>query len=215
MTVEDIFTKIDAWVKGRNGRDWIEPDFIPHDPSFNPEVIQTIQQVRQEIYDFVALLLARGYEGGTILEIGLGRHAGTHRIWREFFGKVISVELSSERIEQAKAEFHEPESVFVCGSSRHPNTHYAVSKLADGLDVLFIDGDHSYGGVRNDYDLYRNFVKPGGLIAFHDSICSANDMYGVPQFLRELAAGQVDGERHTIYDIIRSKSIGISYEIVK
>ena len=36
------------------------------------------------------------------------------------------------------------------------------------LDVLFIDGDHSYAGVRQDYYLYRDLVRPGGLIGFHD-----------------------------------------------
>lgn len=38
----------------------------------------------------------------------------------------------------------------------------------DYLDLLFIDGDHSWGGVRGDFLRYRRFVRPGGLIAFHD-----------------------------------------------
>lgn len=38
------------------------------------------------------------------------------------------------------------------------------------LDVLFIDGDHSYEGVKRDFLSYREFVRNGGLIAFHD-IC--------------------------------------------
>ena len=29
-------------------------------------------------------------------------------------------------------------------------------------DVLFIDGDHTYVGVRADYEDYRQFVKDGG-----------------------------------------------------
>ncbi|MCC7447847.1 MAG: class I SAM-dependent methyltransferase [Anaerolineae bacterium] len=36
------------------------------------------------------------------------------------------------------------------------------------IDFLFIDGDHRYPGVRRDYELYANLVRPGGLIAFHD-----------------------------------------------
>jgi predicted O-methyltransferase YrrM len=38
------------------------------------------------------------------------------------------------------------------------------------LDILFIDGDHSHDGVRQDFLRYRSFVREGGLIAFHD-IC--------------------------------------------
>jgi predicted O-methyltransferase YrrM len=36
------------------------------------------------------------------------------------------------------------------------------------LDFLFIDGDHSYGGVKRDFELYSPLVRPGGLIALHD-----------------------------------------------
>lgn len=36
------------------------------------------------------------------------------------------------------------------------------------LDFLFIDGDHTYQGVKMDYEMYKHFVKPGGYIAFHD-----------------------------------------------
>ena len=36
------------------------------------------------------------------------------------------------------------------------------------IDFLFIDGDHRYPGIRRDYELYANLVRPGGLIAFHD-----------------------------------------------
>ncbi len=36
------------------------------------------------------------------------------------------------------------------------------------IDFLFIDGDHSYEGVKKDYELYSPFVRKGGIIAFHD-----------------------------------------------
>lgn len=39
-----------------------------------------------------------------------------------------------------------------------------------GLDFLFIDGDHSAHGVAADYELYKQFVRPGGIIAFHDVV---------------------------------------------
>lgn len=36
------------------------------------------------------------------------------------------------------------------------------------IDFLFIDGDHSAAGVRQDFEMYRPLVRDGGLIAFHD-----------------------------------------------
>jgi predicted O-methyltransferase YrrM len=39
-----------------------------------------------------------------------------------------------------------------------------------GLDLLFIDGDHTYHGVKKDWEMYSPLVKKGGYIVFHD-IC--------------------------------------------
>ena len=36
------------------------------------------------------------------------------------------------------------------------------------FDLIFIDGDHSYDGVRYDLEWVRRLVKPGGTIALHD-----------------------------------------------
>jgi predicted O-methyltransferase YrrM len=36
------------------------------------------------------------------------------------------------------------------------------------IDFLFIDGDHTYAGVKRDFEMYGALVAPGGLIAFHD-----------------------------------------------
>jgi|tagenome__1003787_1003787.scaffolds.fasta_scaffold20836210_2 predicted O-methyltransferase YrrM len=36
------------------------------------------------------------------------------------------------------------------------------------LDVLFIDGDHSYDGVARDWELYSPLVREGGVIGLHD-----------------------------------------------
>jgi len=36
------------------------------------------------------------------------------------------------------------------------------------VDFLFIDGDHTYEGVKKDFNMYSPLVKKGGIIAFHD-----------------------------------------------
>lgn len=38
----------------------------------------------------------------------------------------------------------------------------------DKLDLLFIDGDHTLDGVKNDYLRYSKFVRDGGYIIFDD-----------------------------------------------
>jgi predicted O-methyltransferase YrrM len=37
------------------------------------------------------------------------------------------------------------------------------------LDFLFIDGDHTYASVLRDYEQWTPLLKPGGLLAMHDS----------------------------------------------
>lgn len=36
------------------------------------------------------------------------------------------------------------------------------------IDLLFIDGDHSYEGVKKDWDLYSPMLKSGSIVIFHD-----------------------------------------------
>jgi predicted O-methyltransferase YrrM len=44
------------------------------------------------------------------------------------------------------------------------------------LDYLFIDGDHSYEGVKQDFELYAPLVRNGGVIALHDVAEHAPEM---------------------------------------
>ena len=37
------------------------------------------------------------------------------------------------------------------------------------IDFLFIDGDHSYGGVKKDFELYSNILSDNGIIIIHDT----------------------------------------------
>lgn len=58
------------------------------------------------------------------------------------------------------------------GNSHLESTLARVKEWLKGesLDFLFIDGDHSYDGVKADYEMYAPLVRPGGIIAFHDIV---------------------------------------------
>lgn len=43
-----------------------------------------------------------------------------------------------------------------------------VRKISPSLNLLFIDGDHSYEGVKVDWEAYKDFLKPGSIVVFHD-----------------------------------------------
>jgi predicted O-methyltransferase YrrM len=40
---------------------------------------------------------------------------------------------------------------------------------AGEVDLVFIDGDHSPEGCREDWDVWHRHVRPGGAVAFHDA----------------------------------------------
>ena len=41
------------------------------------------------------------------------------------------------------------------------------------IDFLFIDGDHSYEGIRADWEGWSSFVAPEGVVCLHDSRATA------------------------------------------
>lgn len=61
---------------------------------------------------------------------------------------------------------------FIPADSHQPATREQLLSLLAGrkVDLLFIDGDHSYEGCLKDFEMYRDLVDPAGMLAFHD-IC--------------------------------------------
>jgi predicted O-methyltransferase YrrM len=86
---------------------------------------------------------------------------------------------------------------FLNGLSQDARTLKRVRAALGGesLDLLFIDGDHSFKGVSGDFMLYSPLVKEGGLIMFHDIVPDHATRFGrdginrtgdVPAFWRML-----------------------------
>lgn len=52
----------------------------------------------------------------------------------------------------------------------HTDYSYNIVKKWDTpIDMLFIDGDHTYEAVKQDYEQWLSHVRTGGFILFHDS----------------------------------------------
>lgn len=56
------------------------------------------------------------------------------------------------------------------------------------IDILHIDGYHSYEAVFNDFNTWAPFVLNEGIVLFHD-INVPNPAFGVIDFFRELSGG--------------------------
>lgn len=53
----------------------------------------------------------------------------------------------------------------------------AASEIPNDLDFIFIDGDHSLKGITNDWAIYSSKLKPGGIIALHDTAATTHQKW--------------------------------------
>jgi predicted O-methyltransferase YrrM len=149
------------------------------DISLNSPAIQS-QQVRSEFLELAKMVKEQNCK--YIMEIGTYR-GGTLFVFSQladpratiisldfhltFFGKVRGVLQKS----LLRKFVRNGKSLFLLRQNSHlPETLKVVRDILQGqeLDFLFIDGDHSYEGVREDFMMYSPLVRKGGLIAFHD-----------------------------------------------
>jgi hypothetical protein len=88
--------------------------------------------------------------------------------------------------------------------------------LQDGpLDFLFIDGDHTYAGVKHDYNHYAPLVRAGGVIAFHDILrLESKPQLEVWRFWQELRAEQ-GNETLEFVDWGATDAMGIGVLVVR
>jgi cephalosporin hydroxylase len=211
-TIQDhgaIMRDLDLWVSRHGMGIYVAEDFIP--VVFHG-LDHGIQQVRNEISEFIRILLCKGLDN-TVLEIGLGTHGGTHLLWRNIFKRVVTIEMNlaeSQRIRLNEQLDHR--STIVVGKSQDHSTLEKVKAHMDSVDVLFIDGKHDHESVAEDWAMYHELVRPGGIVAFHDSLCTLPG-FGVAKFLEELSQGLIDNKCHTLHQIAYSDHTGISFEV--
>lgn len=137
-------------------------------------------QKTQELASFLALIA--DIDPQVIVEIG-SDVGGTLWAWQQLNPRrVIGVDLPGGKYSSGiyvqtadgrRLNSHGCEVVI--GDSHDMETMLSLQALLgdDLIDVLFIDGDHSYDGVKQDFEMYSPFVRPGGIIGCHD-ICNHN-----------------------------------------
>ncbi len=133
----------------------------------------------------------------TVLEIGTDR-GGTLYNWVRNLNPahVICIDLTISQEQQRFFQHFNRQTKIDCfrANSQSMDTVRSVSKTIDGdVDFLFIDGDHTYEGVKADWENYKDVVCPGGIVAFHDIEYSEeeNGWIDVPDFWNEIK-GQYD-----------------------
>jgi len=110
------------------------------------------------------------------------------------------------------------ESIFT-DVERHNRIHYwgfsyllrmrfneALSHFDDNsIDLLHIDGLHTYDAVKNDFETWLPKVRPGGVILFHDVMAKRED-FGVWKFWHELQ------QQHNTFHFNHGFGLGVLFK---
>jgi predicted O-methyltransferase YrrM len=118
----------------------------------------------------------------TVLEIGTFR-GGTLYLWTRLAqpdATIVSVDLPGGKFGGGYSRLRTPiyrrfprerQALHLLRANSHDAKTLETVKGLFGpssIDFLFIDGDHTYEGVKRDWEMYSPLVRKGGLVAFHD-----------------------------------------------
>ncbi len=165
----------------------------------------SIQQSKYEINmlkNFLTLIDLK-----TLMEIGTGFGGTLYILCHLAHDDALIISIDQEqklwRIPVYKAfKKKKQKLVMLKGNSHDPLTLGKVKSILGNrkLDFLFIDGDHSYEGVKKDFEMYGPLVKEGGIIAFHDIKLIIS---GVPKFWNEIKSSF---NKNNIIEIIENNN---------
>lgn len=99
------------------------------------------------------------------IDLPFGAYGGGYPAWKRPFYK--SFAQKDQTIRLIRADSHEQVT----------QEKVAAILQVNKIDLLFIDGDHTYEGVKKDFDMYGPLVKDGGMIVLHD-IVSHRQVHG-------------------------------------
>lgn len=173
-------------------------------------------QTHEELNDL--LLALENIEINNVLEIGV-HMAGSMRVWRDVLDPDILIGIDA----QIHPDFRRmgvtrvDQSIYkVMGLSQSPDVVKKVKGLLNNekLDFLFIDGSHYYEDVKRDFLLYKDLVRSGGVIAFHDVVLTGNETCAVYRFWNEIKE-QYSGKTISYKDKIGEAATGCGYIIAE
>ena len=173
-------------------------------------------QSREELIPVLKLLKKEAIK--TVMEIGTARGGTLFMLTRvvDPNAKIISLDLpggafgggyDEKRIPVYKSFALPTQSMnLVRADSHKEESRDEIARVLNGdqIDFILIDGDHTYDGVKQDFEMYTPFVRKGGLIGFHDIVYAK----GVKRFWEEVSV-QFDESHEFVAQTGRQLGIGL------
>lgn len=168
-----------------------------------------IQQDKRELSELVCFLMERKLNCENYLEIGTAA-GGTIR----FISDNININnlhviddgrhVRYWKYKENKKFFKIKNLVEYIGNSHSDKAKEFLKTLNVFYDIICVDGDHSYNGIKKDLELVKPYVTKGTIIWFHDS-----NLPEIKKFLNEV---KEEYEYEKMFDI--NYSLGITVLVI-
>ena len=126
----------------------------------NPMTVEEVQCLKRLIKENMG-------KSPVIINIGAGIGVSTLAMLEERPEALIfsiDIEPRESEMENAqKAGLNTTRIIRILGRSQDVGRHWPYR-----VDFIWVDGDHTYEGVREDIRVWAGYIGPGGVIAFHD-----------------------------------------------
>lgn len=129
-----------------------------------------LQQIPDEIAPLINYLMNQEEPINTVLEIGSASGAMSF-ILHHFLNTERTIIIDDNRHKQHRKRketlkgVHHTEFI---GDSHSQEAYNFINDLDLNYDIIIIDGDHSYEGVKKDTEMYFDFSEYHGYIIYHD-----------------------------------------------
>lgn len=208
---------------------YLEEELIPK-LGFNTEILHEQPQVVKDncggllIWQYPNqfskyLCLLQKQSISSYIEIG-SRWGGTFILTTEYLKrfnhleKSVAVDIIHSPVEEYCAS--NPETMFMKSNSQ--SQEFKQYMATHHFDLIFIDGDHSYAGVKNDYEISKD---SGKIFVFHDIV--SDPCGGVVYFWNELKEKEKDKydffefteQYNDVWNATHQKFLGIGVAIKK
>lgn len=175
-----------------------------------PETIKESSKVNYNISEYSGLLyyIPKIEKVKNILEIGTGYCISTIPLAQAAFennGILVTID-NVDRTNKLKEYTPTLTNIidYKIDSHEFSGVRKIISKLnIKTFDLIFIDGDHSYEGVKKDFEFYTTYLSDNGIVIMHDISLIQTDI-NVNKFWNE-----IDTTKYDKFPMFASNGLGL------
>jgi len=203
---EQILEEIEVF--HREGLDKIKSinNSFPRVPHHQISALYAVKEyMKESCKNYLEIGVLWGSSMGLIMQSSVPCSVYGVDFFKDYNGEKNSTQKVTENLKKCyKEDF---EFTLIKGASESEKVTKQVSEIKGGIDLLFIDGDHSTEGVKKDFNAYEKFVNPNGFVVFDDYGFIKSTKDGIDQVLKGNKDYNIIGQLESLKESKKSKNI--------